>query len=119
MNVHDVLGTTPDATMLELERTRVAPGAPDDPAEINHRLSSYVSLVWALDDRISVNAVSYFQPRWDRPRDYRFLLDGGFTVTITRRLSAKLVLGLRRDNEPPTGVLRTDAELKNALSLQL
>jgi hypothetical protein len=107
------------ATMLELERVRVADGAADDPQEINHRMSSYLSVVWAVDERVSVNAVVYFQPKWSHPADYRVLADGGLIFAVTKRLSAKILVGLRHDNEPPTGVRPTDAELKNALSLTL
>jgi hypothetical protein len=47
------------------------------------------------------------------------LADGGLIFAVTKRLSAKILVGLRHDNEPPTGVRPTDAELKNALSLTL
>jgi hypothetical protein len=107
------------ATMLELERVRVADGASDDPREINHRMSSYLSVVWAVDERVSLNGVVYFQPKWSRPSDYRVLADGGVVFAVTKRLSAKILLGLRHDHDPPTGVRPTDAELKNALSLTL
>lgn len=107
------------ATMLEVERVRVADGAADDPEEINHRMSSYLSVVWAVDSRVSLNGVVYFQPKWSRFSDYRVLADGGVVFAVTKRLSAKILIGLRHDNDPPTGVKPTDAELKNALSLTL
>lgn len=105
--------------MFELEVIRVAPGATDKPREINQRANAYLSVLWKIDDHVSWNAVAYFQPRWAAPKDFRVLLDGGLIFAITKRLSAKLLVGVRHDNRPPTGVLPTDAELKNALALTL
>lgn len=105
--------------MFELERVRVAPGATDEPRETNHRVNAYASVLWKIDERVAWNAVAYFQPRWDAPKDFRILFDGGLIFAISKRLSAKLLVGLRHDNRPPTGVLPTDAELKNALALTL
>lgn len=106
------------AYMFEYERISVPPGASDDPIEIAHRLSTYLSVLWQPDSRVRTVATAYFQPRIDDPSDFRVLLEATVETQITKRVSIKVVGTLRSDSEPPTSVKPLDLEIKNAFALK-
>jgi hypothetical protein len=106
------------AAMLEYERIRVAPGAPDDPDVLAGRFSGYATGLWQPDWRVRAVATLYVQPRMDAWHDVRVLFDGTLETRITKRASVKIIASMRHDSEPPTAVKRTDVEIKNALSLE-
>ncbi len=87
-------------------------------ADTYHRSSDYFGLNARLDDRVVASLVSYFQPRFDRPKDFRILSEGVISVTLTKRLAASVSGSLWYDNEPPFGVKTYDVEIKNSLSLK-
>lgn len=87
-------------------------------ADTYHRSSNYVGIDGRLDDRVVASFTSYFQPRLDRPKDFRVLSEGVISVTLTKRLAASVSGSVWYDNEPPFGVKTYDLEVKNSLSLK-
>ncbi len=106
--------------MLERDAITAAAGAtgPQDRAiQIWHRWSTYVTLQWELDERSIVATTMYVQPAFDDFGDVRLLSETLFTFKVSKLLSASIGGSVRYDSEPPTGVLKTDTEVKNALTL--
>ena len=108
------LGTT---YLFEHEILTDVEGSPGG-ADTYHRSSNYVGINGRLDDRVVASFTSYFQPRFDRPKDFRVLSEGVISVTLTKRLAASISGSLWYDNEPPFGVKTYDLEVKNSLSLK-
>lgn len=69
---------------------------------LNHRLSSYVTASYELDeDRMAVTQTLYVQPRITDPADVRLLGESQLTVNLTRRLSLTTSFVLALDSKPP------------------
>ena len=119
-NVHEeeeldvFCGTT---YLFEHEVLNAVEGSPSS-SDTFHRSSNYIGLNARISDRVVASSVAYFQPRFDRPKDFRVLSESYITVTITKRLAASVSASLWYDNEPPFGVKTYDVEVKNSLSLK-
>jgi Protein of unknown function, DUF481 len=110
------------AYMLERDAITAAAGATssqDRAIQIWHRWSNYLTLQWEMDERVIVATTLYVQPAFDDFGNVRLLSETLFTFKVTKVLSASIGGSVRYDSEPPTGVLRTDTEVKNTLTLSL
>ena len=87
--------------------------------EVWNRSSNYIGFNGKMAALVDANAVTYIQPRWDRPADVRVLSEAYLTVTITKVLSARVSGSLWFDSDPPSGVRSFDAEIKNSLLVKL
>lgn len=87
-------------------------------SDVRARSSDYAGTNIALGGVGELNMVTYVQPRLDRPKDYRILHETLVTLTITKRLAAKIGASLVYDREPPRGVLPADLEVKNSLAVK-
>lgn len=103
--------------MLELEEY-------DVPRELEaearaHRSTTY--LTWALyagDPVLQVGNTTYFQPRLDRPSDYRILNEMEASVSVGDRLALVVGFSLRYDSEPPSPDLEPlDLRVQNRLRM--
>lgn len=65
-----------------------------------HRWSSYLSLVYAANDRLRMSSTTYVQPRFDRFADLRLLTDAALEITLVEQLSIRLGLRVRWDSQP-------------------
>jgi hypothetical protein len=92
-----------------------ATGPQNQSIQVWHRWSNYVTLQWALDARVALASTMYVQPAITDFGDVRLLSETLFTFKMTKVLTAGIAGSVRYDSEPPTGVLRTDTELKNTL----
>lgn len=101
--------------MLEYERIAVAPGANDAPEIVAHRWNNYFSATVRPDDRVRALATVYVQPRFDDFGDTRVLFETSVATDVTKRLGLRVLATVRHDTQPPTGVKRTDIEVKNAI----
>jgi hypothetical protein len=84
-----------------------------------HRTSTYFAAHATLNDGIDAVTTTYVQPRIDDPSDVRLLSESGFVFKVNRVFSTSITFAAHYDSNPPSGVLPTDAELKNALTLTL
>jgi hypothetical protein len=107
------------AYMYERDVIEVKPGATDVRTPTHHRVSSYLSAHATLSDGIDAVTTTYAQPRIDDASDIRILSESGFVFKVTKTLSTSIVFTAHYDSNPPTGVLTTDTELKNAITLTL
>jgi Protein of unknown function, DUF481 len=103
--------------MVEHDAIDVLPGSNDLADYYAQRWNNYVSVSYELDTRISVGSTAYVQPRWNDFGDFRVLEETAVTFKVTKVLSASILGDYHYDSRPPTGVLSTDVEIKNVLSV--
>ncbi|KIG16409.1 putative outer membrane protein [Enhygromyxa salina] len=65
-----------------------------------HRWSSYLSLIYAANDRLNMSSTTYVQPRFDLFSDLRLLSEAMLDVTLLEPISIRLTLRLRWDSDP-------------------
>ena len=106
------------AYMLEHERLDLPPSAPDDRETLAHRSSNTLAGLLRADDRITLSSTLLFQPRFDELSDYRLLSVTSAEFEITDLVTTSIVVSVRHDSEPPTGVESTDYEISNQIGLR-
>ena len=85
------------------------------PIEYNHRMSTYLSLSYRMNENFSLVNTVYFQPRIDYFADYRLSNNLDFVLRITQKMSYVMTLEYMLDNEPLPGVPRNIYSFKNSL----
>jgi len=83
------------------------------------RSSNYAGINYRAGPTVDLSSVTYFQPRWDRPADFRILSESYVSFTITKILSARVSGSFWYENDPPGGVKTYDLEIKNTLTIKL
>lgn len=108
------LGTT---YLFEHEVLESVPGSPQyDNAW--HRSSNYIGFNLRAAP-VDLSTVTYLQPRFDRPLDFRIMSETLVSFTITKLLAARVSGTVWYDNRPPFGVQTYDVEIKNSLVVKL
>lgn len=92
-------------------------GVVDDDAGFNARGNVTMTHAFALDEGVSLTSVTYFQPRLDRPENWRVFEELVLEVSINERLTWSYSGTLEHDREPPAGVAATDVVLSSALGV--
>ncbi len=112
--------TTGLGFMWERERITNATDSADDEKNLL-RSTNYLVLGWRIDDRLLLQATTYFQFDVGQPEDFRVLLDAGLSFTLAGKLSATIKLSSRYDSQPPTGTTleKYDFELTSGLAYAL
>lgn len=95
------------------------PTAPEIVTPVYARGSTYLSAAATLADGIQAVTTTYFQPRLELLSDIRVESESGFVFKLTKVLATSITLTAHYDSNPLPGVLRTDTELKNTLTLAL
>jgi hypothetical protein len=103
--------------MWEHDVYEVALGGPDARLQNTTRANVYLAAHATLTDGIDVVTTTYVQPRSTDPSDVRVLSESGFIFKIASWLSTSISFVGHYDSNPPPGVLPTDTELKNAITL--
>jgi hypothetical protein len=103
--------------MLEHEVLSIPPGDPHPRRTLHHRSTSYASLKLALADALALTNVAYFQPRWDRPSDYRVLEELELQADVNDYVALISSMVFRYDSDPPSTVVRYDVSLKLGVRL--
>ena len=81
----------------------------------DHRISSYLSLGYAfLDQKFSIDNITYYQPKANQIFDYRISSQTSFTANITDHFSLKTSFNFLRDSRPPEGIPETRYSLISA-----
>jgi|CZKU01.1.fsa_nt_gi hypothetical protein len=109
MAERDVYDLTPGSTV----------GSTDDRLQGAQRASLYLSAHATLSDGIDTVTTTYAQPNLTDPSDIRILSESGFVFRISTRFSTSISFVAHYDSNPVPGVLPTDTELKNAITLTL
>lgn len=134
IKIRDLVGTGPRFTlyddshlglflgvgeMWERDVYDVAPGGPDARLQTTTRMNAYLAAHATLSDGIDAVTTTYVQPATLDPSDIRILSESGFVFKISTWLSTGISFIAHYDSNPPPGVLPTDTELKNAITLTL
>jgi hypothetical protein len=107
------------AYMFERDAYNLAPTDPGQRVQLASRISSYFAARATLGDGIEAVTTTFVQPRIDDPRDVRILSENGFVFKMGKWLSTTISFTAHYDSQVPAGVLPTDTELKDALTLTL
>jgi hypothetical protein len=70
-----------------------------------------------LAEALALTNVAYFQPRWDRPSDYRVLEELELQADVNDYLALISSVVFRYDSDPPSTVVRYDLNLKLGVRL--
>lgn len=99
------------ATMWERERIQ------DDPRDLEtqHRLSSFVSLLYDVSERTQLDLVAFYQPNWSGFGDYRTIVSSRLKVEVVGSLHFSLNYEFHKQSRPPVGVDTTDWRLLSGL----
>ncbi len=134
IKIRDLVGTGPRFTlyddgrfglflgvgaMWERDVYDLAPGGPDARLQTAARMNAYLAAHATLSNGIDAVTTTYVQPRATDPSDIRILSESGFIFKISTWLSTAISFVGHYDSNPPPGVLPTDTELKNAVTLTL
>jgi hypothetical protein len=84
-----------------------------------HRSSNYAGANLRVAPVVDFSSVTYAQPRFDRPLDFRILSETFVSFNITKLLAARVSASVWYDNRPPFGVRTYDVEVKNSLVVKL
>ncbi|MEL6132472.1 MAG: DUF481 domain-containing protein [Bacteroidota bacterium] len=90
--------------------------------EINrdHRLSTYVSLAFLIQDYVSINHVTYYQPRVDQFSDYRILSETELDIAVNENISLTTYFQYIYDSRPPDPVVpRTMYSITTGLGIKI
>ena len=85
------------------------------PIERNHRMSTYLSLSYRMNENFSVVNTVYYQPRIDYFADYRISNNLDVVLKITQKMSYVMTLEYILDNKPLPGIPNNIYSLKNSL----
>lgn len=104
------------AWMIEHEEPGKIKDSPVQPKiETVHRMSSYVSFTVRVNENLMVTNTTYFQPRPDKFRDFRFSTDLSAFFKISKKLSYTFSYTYLYDNVPFEGVPGQVYAVKNGL----
>ena len=84
-----------------------------------HRSSNYAGVNMRVAPLVDLSSVTYAQPRFDRPLDFRLLSETLVSFAISKVLSARVSANVWYDSRPPFGVRTYDVEIKNSLVVKL
>lgn len=73
----------------------------------NFRWSNYLSWFIRTKSGFSFSATTYYQPRWDKMKDFRFSGQYQMAQALTKRLDIRFEFNMFYDSEPPVNVRKT------------
>jgi putative salt-induced outer membrane protein YdiY len=107
------------AALYSYENFRVTPGTESARFEQNARWSWRVKGDHELPGGVRLQNVTFYQPVWDRARDYLIEAQSAVRTRIFERLSLTLTHQYQRDSTPPQDDVRKDDHLvKMGLSVE-
>ena len=96
------------------EREELKPAA-NEPVTSLWRGNSYLSLYYALNERIRLQNTLYYQPAWSDVADFRLLDEAALNISLTDTLDLKLVIEIANDSRPPVGIKDSDISYNTGL----
>jgi hypothetical protein len=82
----------------------------------DHRISSYISFSWKINDILSLANTTYFQPLINNFSDFRISSQTDLKFKISKKFAYTLGYNHYFDTDPPLGVVNTIYSLENKLS---
>jgi hypothetical protein len=105
------------AYLLEYQRLDDAVAIDAGDTFLEHRLSSYLTGTYKLDDRLATTATAYVQPRIDKPSDLHLLGELALTTQVTGRVALVSAFVIAYDESPPASIDRLDTTLKTTVTV--
>ena len=105
------------AYMFERDVFDVEVGSDEARVQFANRASIYLTAHAVLREGIDAVTTTYVQPRIEDPSDIRIQSESGFLFKVSSWLSTSISFVTHYDSNPPAGVLPTDTELKNAITV--
>lgn len=105
------------AYMLEYERLDENSMIDANHDELNHRISSYITGSYAVDDDMLVVGTAYAQPEIVDPGDVKMLVETQLVFKPTKHLSFSTAFTLFFDSEEPDGVEPLDTRLLSSFTV--
>lgn len=106
------------AYMLEYEQLNDASMIDPGETSLGHRISSYLTGTYAIDERLLLVGTIYGQPRLTDAADVRSLLESQLVVKVSTHLSFTTSFSLFYDSEPPDTVEALDTRLQSSITYQ-
>ncbi|HLP13703.1 MAG TPA: DUF481 domain-containing protein [Flavobacteriales bacterium] len=82
------------------------------------RYSSFVSFDWQFSKTAGFNTITYYQPDFLFPADFRISCETSLRFAITKKVNFKIVYNLIYDSFPVPGIPTTNYFLNNAISVR-
>ncbi|MDF1546505.1 MAG: DUF481 domain-containing protein [Bacteroidales bacterium] len=82
------------------------------------RLSSYISFSWELLKNLNFNNITYYQPAFQNPDNYRIASESALNLKINQSLSFKIALQATYDSQPPEDVQKLFYSWQNMLTYE-
>ncbi len=83
------------------------------------RLDSYTNMHFSINDFVSFNLITYFQPVFNNFSDYRISGETGIRFKISKHLAYNVSYSLDFDNQPPENIQKIFWNLNNGLIIKL
>ncbi|MCB9233400.1 MAG: DUF481 domain-containing protein [Bacteroidia bacterium] len=87
-------------------------------ANIDHRMSAYLSASYTFKKTITLQSITYYQPRLDWWGDFRISSETSLKFDLTKKLYFSALFNLFYDTNPPPGVQTTFYTFKNSIGFK-
>ncbi len=105
--------------MWEQEQFNDSNGVPIKATTSLFKSTSYLSIIWKLNERVKTGAITYFQTNVGKESSTRVYSDFNLDVKLIKVLSFTTSINYRYDNNPPKGIKNYDLQIKNGLALTI
>jgi putative salt-induced outer membrane protein YdiY len=80
------------------------------------RLGSYLSFTWDILDNLRFTNITYYQPAFNNPNNFRISAESSLQMKITNSLSFKVGLQANYDSKPPENIQKLFYNWENELT---
>ena len=125
INMRALLGTGARAEIIKYDSASVNTGAfimgeyeeqTDHKVNMTFRYSCFLSFDFQFNKSTGINSITYYQPDFLDPADFRVSSETSVRVSINQKLSLRLVYNLIYDSRPVPSVPSTIYGLSNTIS---
>ena len=125
INMRALIGTGARAEIIKYDSAAVNTGAfimgeyeeqTDHKVNATFRYSCFLSFDFQFNKSTGINSITYYQPDFLDPADYRVSSETSFRVSINQKLSLRLVYNLTYDSRPVPTIPSTIYGLSNTIS---
>ena len=83
-----------------------------------HRMSSYLTFNYDIDETLSFVSVTYYQPKLDDWNDYKIVSENALVIDPGKLVDLYIKFNARYDSFPPDGIKNTDTVTKMGISFK-
>ena len=83
-----------------------------------HRMSSYLTFNYDLQENLSFVSVTYYQPKLDSWDDYKIVSENALNIDAGKLVDLYIKFNVRYDSFPPDGIKKTDTTTKMGISFK-